>query len=124
MKIIIDTDKKSVEVPNNIREAYNNISKECGNISVLDMVNVDIKNYKVVSKQVAKVVGDKTTAKDIENYMNKIKESNKDLYEEYVTLKNKIIKTTAKGTKIKTNFLTIKKWFYSKFPDQNPNKKA
>ena len=38
-------------------------------------------------------------------------------------LKNKVIKTTEKGTQIKTNFLTIKKWFYEKYPSQNPFKK-
>ena len=38
--------------------------------------------------------------------------------------KEKVVKTTAKGVKVKTNFLNIKKWFYEKFPDQDPNKKV
>ena len=55
--------------------------------------------------------------------MNSVKDTDKDNYKEYVELKNKVVKTTEKGTKIKTNFLTIKKWFYEKYPSQNPFKK-
>lgn len=125
MKIIIDTEKRSIEVPKEMKEAYDSqvkVAKMLGNEnnSILDML--DIKDYKITSKQVRRIV-DNTNAKSIEDYMNNIKDSKKDLYEEYVALRDKVIKTTPNGKKVKTNFLTIKKWFYKNFPSENPFKK-
>lgn len=126
MKIIIDTDKKIVEVPKAMKEAHEyqlKVDKMLGKESSSILSQLDLRDYKVISKHINTRVGDKTTAKDIDNFMKKIKDSQKDLYEEYIELKEKVVKTTAKGTKVKTNFLNIKKWFYEKFPDQDPNKK-
>lgn len=125
MKIIIDTEKKSVEVPNDFKKAYDSqvkVAKMLGKESDSILSMLDIKDYKVVSKQVRKVL-DNTNAKTIEDFMKKVKESNKDKYEEYKELKEKVVKVSPKGKQIKTNFLTIKKWFYTNFPEQNPYKK-
>lgn len=126
MKIIIDTDKKIVEVPKAMKEAHESqvkVDKMLGNESNSILSQLNLKDYKIVSKQINTRVGDKTTAKDIENFMKKIKDSQKDLYEEYIELKNKVVRTTVKGTEIKTNFLNIRKWFYEKFPNQDLNNK-
>lgn len=120
MKIIIDTDKKTIEVPKKLKEA----SELLGHKSVLDSVNID--DYKIIIKSTTinkNRVVDKTNAKTIEDFMNKVKDSDKDTYKEYVELKNKVIGTTKNGKEVKTNFLTIKKWFYEKYPSENPLKK-
>ena len=125
MKLIIDTDKKMVEVPSEFKVAYENLSKAnkmLGKENQTLMSMLDLSDYKVVAKQ-TRAVKDTTNAKTIETFMNSVKDTDKDNYKEYVDLKNKVVKTTEKGTQIKTNFLTIKKWFYEKYPEQNPFKK-
>ena len=83
---------------------------------------LDLSEYKVIAKP-TRAIKDTTNAKTIDTYMESVKDTDKENYKEYVELKNKVVKTTEKGTKIKTNFLTIKKWFYEKYPSQNPFKK-
>lgn len=125
MKLIIDTDKKVVEVPSEFKLAYENQAKM---IKMLGKENqtlssmLDLSEYKVVAKQ-TRTIKDTTNAKTIETFMESVKDTDKDNYKEYVDLKNKVVKVNEKGTKIKTNFLTIKKWFYEKYPEQNPFKK-
>jgi hypothetical protein len=125
MKLIIDTDKKMVEVPSEFKVAYENLSKAnkmLGKENQTLSSMLDLSEYKVVAKP-TRAIKDTTNAKTIETFMNGVKDTDKDNYKEYVDLKNKVVKTTEKGTQIKTNFLTIKKWFYEKYPEQNPFKK-
>ena len=92
---------------------------------VKSIVNfIDTKDYTIIVKPVYSNPNrkkDTTNAKSIQEFMNKIKESNKDLYNEYVELRDKTYEKN--GKKVKTNFLIVKKWFYEKFPEQNPFKK-
>ncbi len=125
MLIIINTEKKSVEVPHDFKEVYENqkkYNKMLGKETPSILSILDLNNYSVVAKQTRKVV-DKTNSRVIDDFMNSVKEKDKDNYDEYLSIKNKVVKTTSKGTAVKTNFLTIKKWFYSKYPEQNPFKK-
>ena len=125
MIITINTEKKSVEVPYDFKEVYENqkkYNKMLGKETPSILSILDLNNYSVVAKQTRKVV-DKTNSKVIDDFMNSVKEKDKDNYDEYLSIKNKVVKTTSKGTAVKTNFLTIKKWFYSKYPEQNPFKK-
>lgn len=125
MKLIIDTDKKVVEVPSEFKLAYENqakMNKMLGKENQTLSSMLDLSEYKVVAKQ-TRTIKDTTNAKTIETFMESVKDTDKDNYKEYVDLKNKVVKVNEKGTKIKTNFLTIKKWFYEKYPEQNPFKK-
>lgn len=109
MKIIIDFDKKIIEVPKKIKEA----SDMLGHKSILDSVNIN--DYKIVVKSTTtnkNRIVDKTNKKTIEDFMNKIKDSKKDIYEEYLKL--------VEG---KITFLKLKQWFYKNFPSENPFKK-
>lgn len=108
MKIIIDMDKKTIEVPKKIKEA----SDTLGGKSVLDFI--DINDYRVIVKTTTNKnrIVDKTNKKTIEDFMNKIKDSKKELYEEYLKL--------VEG---KISFLKLKQWFYKNFPSENPFKK-
>ena len=122
MKIIIDTEKRTIEVPSEFKEAYEGqakMNKMLGKEKESIISNLDISDYRIVSKQARKVL-DKTNSKTIADYMEKVKDTKKDLYEEYINLKNKVVKTTATGKEVKTNFLVIKKWFYDNFPSENP----
>lgn len=116
MKIIIDMEKKTIEVPKKIKEASETLGKK----SVLECI--DTNDYKVIVKSntTKTRVLDKTNKKTIEDFMNKIKDSKKDLYEEYVNLRDKVVRITDTGKEVKTNFLDLKKWFYNKFPSENP----
>lgn len=125
MKIIIDTNKRSIEVPGELREAYIKqvkVDKMLGeeSKSILDLIN--IKDYKIIEKRIVKIK-DTTNKETIENFMNNVKNTDKDKYEEYVALRDKIIGKTKNGKPKKTNFLTIKKWFYENYPSENPFKK-
>ena len=125
MKLIIDTDKKVVEVPSEFKLVYENqakMNKMLGKENQTLSSMLDLSEYKVVAKQ-TRTIKDTTNAKTIETFMESVKDTDKDNYKEYVDLKNKVVKVNEKGTKIKTNFLTIKKWFYEKYPEQNPFKK-
>ena len=125
MEIIINTEKKYIKVPSEFKEAYDSqvklekmLGKDTNNIlSVLD-----IENYKIVPID-SNRIKDKINKNTIEEYMKKVKETDKTLYEEYKTLKEKEVGKTKSGKPIYTSFLVIKKWFYSNFPDQNPFKK-
>lgn len=127
MKIVIDTEKRIIEVPKKLKNAYESqleLDKMLGN-EVKSIVNfIDTKDYTIIVKPVYSNPNrkkDTTNAKSIQEFMNKIKESNKDLYNEYVELRDKTYEKN--GKKVKTNFLIVKKWFYEKFPEQNPFKK-
>ena len=117
MRIVIDTDKRVIEVPSKFKKYYENqvelakmVGNKCG--SILDMVNVE--GYTITTKIVrSSKNADKTSLKDIETYMNSIKNSDKEKYQAYESLK-----------KDTNNFFTIRKWFYSNFPNQKPNKKS
>ena len=109
MKIIIDFDKKTIEVPKKLKEA----SDMLGNKSILDSINVN--DYKIIVKSTTNNknrIVDKTNKKTIEDFMNKVKDSKKEIYEEYLKL--------IEG---KISFLKLKQWFYTKFPSENPFKK-
>lgn len=121
MKIVIDTDKKTIEVPSSFLKASAEINKMLGKKSESILDNIDTKDYKIITKQERKVV-DKTNAKNIEDFMKKVKDTDKDLYEEYKSLKDRVVKVSPNGKQMKTNFLVIRKWFYEKFPDQKPTK--
>lgn len=125
MKVIIDIDKKSIEVPNKIKDAYEKqveVNKMFGKNSgsILDMF--DLSDFKVVSTQ-TRSVSDKTNAKDIDDFMKGVKDTDKDKYNEYVRLRDNIVGKSKNGKPLKTNFLIIKKWFYENYPNQNPYKK-
>ena len=122
MKIVIDTERKTIEAPSSLLKANAEINKMLGKKSESILDSIDTKNYKIIAKQENKTA-DRTNAKYIEEFMNKVKDTNKDLYEEYRKLKEKIVKVSSKGKPIKTNFLVVRKWFYKNFPDQKPTKK-
>ena len=126
MKIIIDTDKKSIEVPHDFKVAYDNnvkMNKMLGRDTESILSMLEIKDFKIVATQ-NRSVKDTTNSKDIEKFMNNIKATDKAKYEEYKELRDKIVKHSPKGTPIKTSFLIVKKWFYENYPEQNPFKKA
>ena len=124
MKIIIDIDKKTIEVPENLKKAYEeqlNVDKMLGNKSKSILEQLNTSEYKIISKH-KNSKADKTSLKDIEEYMNSIKSTNKEKYEEYTALLNKGGELKKDGKPKKTNFLIIKKWFYTNFPEKNPFK--
>lgn len=124
MQIIIDTEKKTILVPSDFKKLYDNnekMNKKLGNdFTITSMINFN--DYKLVGKTDNRI-SDYTNRDTIEEYMKSIKDSNKAKYEEYVALRDKIVGTSKKGKKLKTNFLTLKKWYYSNFPEQRPTKK-
>ena len=78
--------------------------------SILDML--DVRDYNITTKITkTSTNADKTSLQDIENYMNSVKNNDKNKYEDYIELK----KTTK-------NFFIIRKWFYTNFPNQKPKK--
>ena len=88
MKVIIDTDKKTVEVPSTTRkqlEERNKMNREMGlkEDTILSLLNIE--EYKVVSKQ-EKVVKDFTNAKMIEDFMAQVRKDDESKYKEYVEL--------------------------------------
>ena len=58
----------------------------------------------------------------IEDFMAKVRKDDESKYNEYVELKEKIVKHTKDGKPIKTSFLKIKAWYYKNYPDQKPTK--
>lgn len=122
MKIVIDTEKKTIEAPSSLVKANAEINKMLGKKSESILDSIDTKNYKIIAKP-DKKIGDRTNAKYIEEFMKKIKDTNKDLYEEYRELKDKVVDISSNGKPVKTNFLVLRKWFYEKFPNQKPTKK-
>ncbi len=129
MKIVIDIDKKTIEVPKKLKKAYESqleIEEMTGkrSNSILDMLN--LADYQIITKIVVSNENrkvDKTNAKTIEDYMNKVKTTDENLYNEYIALKNKVVGKSKNGKDLKTSFLDVKKWFYNNFPEEKPNKK-
>lgn len=124
MKVIIDTDKKTVEVPSTTKkqlEERNKMNRDMGlkEETILSLLNIE--DYKVISKQV-KVVKDFTNAETIEKFMEEVRKNDEGKYKEYVELKEKITGHTKTGKPIKTSFLTIKAWYYKNYPEQKPTK--
>ena len=125
MKIIIDTDKNVVEVPSDFKNAYDNLSKAnkmLGKESQTLSTMLDLSNYRVVAKQ-TRAIKDTTNAKDIDAFMESVKDTDKDKYKEYVELRDKKVGTSKNGRPLKTSFLVVKKWYYENYPKQNPFKK-
>lgn len=118
MKIIIDTDKKVIEVPNELKKAYDLLGNNCN--SILSLVNT---SDFIIKGKSNNTNGDKTNQADIEAFMESVKDTEKAKYEEYTKLKNAKVGKSKNGKPIKTNFLNVKKWFYENFPDQKPKKK-
>ena len=123
MQIIIDTNKKTIEVSEELKKAYESqikMEQMLGIEKKSILESIGCENYKVICKP-SNRNNDKTSLADIDNFMASIKSTNKEKYDEYVELKNKPTgKKTKKGKDITTNFLTLKKWFYLNFPEQNP----
>jgi len=123
MKVILDIENKVAEAPYELKELIENqekLNKRFGRKADTSLSSlIDLSEYKVVYKQ-NRVRVDKTNAKMIDEFMESVKDNDKDLYKAYVELKNKSEKTSKNGKPIKTNFLTIKKWFYKNYPQQNP----
>lgn len=123
MKIVIDLKAQTIEVPKDLKVAYESqlkYNKSLGkeNFSILSLV--DTTGFKVTTKVVSTVVGDKTKQADIDKYMEEnVKDSNSVLYDEYIKLRDGKYKNK-KGIVTKTSFLTTKKWFYEKFPNLKP----
>lgn len=125
MKLLIDTDKKTIEVPKEFKDAFDNqtkIDKMLGKGTQTLSTMIDLSEFKVVAKQ-TRVIKDKTNAKSIDAYMESVKDTDKDKYKEYIALRDRDNGLSKTGKKLKTNFLTIKKWFYQNYPSQNPYKK-
>ena len=125
MEIIINTEKRTIEVPKDVREdleSRNKLNKKFGREEETILSMLDVRDYKVVSKA-TKGVKDTLKKADVESYMLSIKDKEPKLYEEYVELRDKVVETTDNGKEIKTSFLTIKAWYYKKFPEKSPFKK-
>ena len=125
MEIIIDTEKKTITVPQEFKKGYDARTKTNKMMgiqedSILSMLNV--KDFTVVAKK-TRQVSDTITAKYINDFMTKLKDSDSKKYEEYITLKNTVVGRSKKGKELYTNFLSIKKWFYANYPEQCPFKK-
>lgn len=124
MKLIIDTDKKIIEVPSDFKGLYDNqrkMNKMLGKEDETLSSMIDLSKYSVVAKQ-NRVIKDTTNAKTIDEFMNSVKEKDADKYNAYIELKNKQVGTSKNGKPLKTSFLVIKKWFYENYPKQNPFK--
>lgn len=124
MKIIIDTDKKVVEVPSDFKALYDNqrkMNKMLGKEDETLSSMIDLSKYGVVAKQ-NRVIKDTTNANTIETFMNSVKDKDAEKYNEYIELKNKQVGTSKNGKPLKTSFLVVKKWFYENYPNQNPLK--
>lgn len=124
MKVIIDTDKKTVEVPSTTRkqlEERNKMNRDMGlkEDTILSLLNIE--DYKVISKQ-EKVVKDFTNAKTIEEFMEKVKDQDQEKYNEYIELREKVVSHSKTGKPVKTSFLVVKAWFYKNYPNQKPSK--
>ena len=126
MKIIIDLKEKTIEVPKDLKATYDSqvrFNKKMGieDTSILSTLsNIGLKDYKVITKRVSTIEGDKTKQKDIDNYMeSNVRNEDSQTYEEYIKLRDSYV-VNSRGIKTKTNFLTIKKWFYEKYPDLKP----
>lgn len=121
MKIVIDTERKTIEVAKDFKDVYDNqvkLNKKLGKDTDTIMSMLDLSNYKVVSKQTRAVV-DKTNANDIDAYMNSVKDTDTENYNEYVALKNSKVKNK-NGVVAPISFWAIKKWFYEKYPNRKP----
>ena len=128
MKIIIDTDKKTVEVPKETKkglEERNKLNRDMGIKEETILSLLKIEDYKVISKPTnIQTFKDTTNSKTIDDYMESVKEEKKDLYNQYKTMKNNIVKTNKDGKPVYTNFLTIKAWFYKNFPTRFPRSRG
>lgn len=125
MKLIIDVDKKVVEVPSDFKELYDNqvkLNKRFGKDNDVLTSMLDLSEYKVVAKQ-TRAIKDTTNAKTIATYMENVKDTDKSNYAKYVELRDGYI-INKNNVRTKTSFLTIKRWFYETYPEQNPYKKA
>lgn len=124
MKIVIDTDKKLIEVPNDFKKAYESqrktfelIGKKCDSILSMIEDTEDIDNFKITSKIVrTSNNSEKITAKDIENFMNSVKDTHKEKYNEYMELKNEV-KKTKDGKERKTTHFEVLSWVKKNFPE-------
>lgn len=121
MKLIIDTEKKIVEVPSEFKVAYDyqvKANKMLGKESDTLTTMLDLSDYKVVAKQ-NRTIKDTTNAKTIADYMEGVKDTDKEHYAKYIELRDGHF-VNKNGVTMKTSFLTIKKWFYETYPKQNP----
>jgi hypothetical protein len=127
MKIILDTESKSAEAPYELKElmeGQQKFNKAFGKSKSANLSDViDLTEYKITYKQNRTKV-DKTNSKDINDFMENIKDTDKDLYKEFIALRDKEVSKTKSGKPIKTNFLIIKKWFYEHFPNNKPLRSA
>lgn len=120
MKIIIDTDKQTIEIPKQVVKTARELGRKT-NIAIIDMANIN--EYRIIERETEvnpNRIVDKTTAKMIDDYMNKIKESDSSLYEEYIKIKNEVVGKTKNGKEKKNSFLNVKNWFYANFPKESP----
>lgn len=125
MIIRINTEAKTITVPTQFKEeleVYNKILKRKGKRVVSPLDDLDIENYTLVGESPERVK-DHTNKETIDKYMEELRATDKELYKEYVALRDRVIGTSKNGKEIKTSFLTLKKWFYEKFPEQKPVKK-
>lgn len=125
MIIRINTEAKTITVPAQFKEeleAYNKILRRKGKEMVNPLDDLELNTYTLVG-ETAERVKDHTNKETIEKFMEEVKATDKELYKEYVALRDKVVGVSKKGIEMKTSFLTLKKWFYEKFPEQKPAKK-
>lgn len=125
MIIRINTEAKTITVPAQFKEeleAYNKIRRRKGQEVVSPLEDLELNTYSLVG-ETAERVKDHTNKETIEKFMEEVKATDKELYKEYVALRDKVVGVSKKGKEMKTSFLTLKKWFYEKFPEQKPAKK-
>ena len=110
MKITVDITNKTIEMPKEL-ERTEDILKA-----------IDFSTFRRVYKKPKKTskpgVVDKINMEIINNYMEGVKASDEALYNEYIELRESVERQTPTGKPIKTNFLSIKKWFYKHYPEE------
>lgn len=122
MLIKIDTKKRKIEVPKKIYDTLERRKKEneeTGAKEVSLFSEYDIMNYEVVKSTGAKgrTVGDKTTKKQLVEYMEGKKDSNPEVYSKFIALKDKVVSVNEKtGFKRTTDLFTLKAFVKKNFP--------
>jgi len=110
MEIIINTDKETITVPQDIFNSCKILVKHNKKMSQFSALSnmFNFSDFKLVAKQ-SNTKSDKTNAKTITEFMESVKNNDKENYRDFMDMKNS-----------KTNFFKIKKWFYEKYPSQKP----
>lgn len=125
--ITIDLDNEEIYTSNSDVRLFLESNQKMTNNMFASLNLNEFKIVKKLKKNQGRTTGDKLTLKTLKDHVKankpELMQELEDLINSQARDKNGELKYSKNNKPIKTSFLEIKKWYYDKFPEENPKKK-